>query len=407
MNEVDKKRILFVDDEPRVLDGLRRMLFPMRREWEMSFAESGHEALNIMAKETIDVVVTDMRMPGMSGAELLSEIRKRNPQTVRIVLSGQTKRETIPRSVAPIHQFLSKPCDAETLKSVLVRAFTLRKLLTEDALKRLVSQVEALPSLPSVYHEIVEALQSEDTSIGIVGEIISKDISMSVKMLQLVNSAFFGLPRRISNPSQAVILLGLDTVKSLVLSIHMFSQFDQDKLKDLSLDVIWRHSMAVGGFAKRIAKSEGLDTKIIDDSFMAGMLHDVGKLVLATNFPDKYLSVLTMAKEEGFQVHEAEYEMFHCSHAEVGAYMLGLWGLPDSLIMASAFHHWPINHPDRKLNTLAIVHSANVFDYEVNPARRIGAMTTIDHAYLAELDLSERLPLWRQVCQETIEEGDD
>jgi putative nucleotidyltransferase with HDIG domain len=403
----DKRRILFVDDEPRVLDGLRRMLFPMRHEWEMLFAESGQEALNMMTKDDFDVVVTDMRMPGMSGAEFLSEVRKRNPQTVRIVLSGQTKRDTILRSIAPIHQFLSKPCDADTIKSVLVRAFTLRKLLSEEGLKQLVSQVESLPSLPSIYHEVVEALQSEDTSLGVVGEIISKDISMSAKMLQLVNSAFFGLPRNISNPSQAVVLLGLDTVKSLVLSIHMFSQFDQSKLRGLSLDVIWRHSIAVGGFAKLIAKYEGADTKMMDDAFMAGMLHDVGKLVLATNFPDKYLSVLTTAKDEGIQVHEAEYKMFQCSHAEVGAYMLGLWGLPDSLIMASAFHHCPINHPERNLNTLAIIHLANVFDYEVNPARRIGAIPTIDHNYLTELAINEQLPKWRSICQKSLNEGDD
>jgi len=114
----DKKRVLFVDDEPRILDGRRRMLRSMRHEWKMSFAETGQEALAILANQPFDVVVVDMRMPGMDGVQLLSEVRKRH-QIIRIVLSGTADREAILRAVGLAHQYLSKPCDAETLKSVL------------------------------------------------------------------------------------------------------------------------------------------------------------------------------------------------------------------------------------------------------------------------------------------------
>jgi len=401
----ETRRILFVDDEPRVLDGLRRMLYSMRHEWKMSFVESGQDALLVMATEVFDVIVTDMRMPGMSGVELLNEVRKLHPQTVRIVLSGQTKRETIIRSIAPIHQFLSKPCDAATMKSTLIRAFALRELLTESGLQQLVSQIESLPSLPSVYYEILEALQSDDVSTGLVGEIISKDMGMSAKILQLVNSAFFGLPRHVSDPAQAVIYLGLETVKSLVLSVHLFSQFDQSKCGVISFDTLWRHSLAVGGCAKAIAKSEGLAKMEIDDAFMAGLLHDIGKIVLAINFPQKYKLALELTEKQALTIHEAEHEMFGSGHGEVGAYLLGLWGLPDSLIMASAFHHSPANYPQKRLNPIAIVYVANILEIQENPKRWMGALPKIDQDYLSELGLKARLPQWKKIFNETIKKG--
>ena len=192
-----KKGILFVDEEPNVLSGLRRIMHSMNDEWDMSFAGSAHEALTIMDSRSFDVIVSDMRILCTNGTELLNEVKKKHPQTIRIVLSGQTNRDKILRSISPIHQFLSKPCDTETIKKTLTRAFTLRDLLVNDNLKQLVSQIESLPSLPAIYNEIMEALNSKDASTGKVGEIISKDMGMSAKILQLVNSAFFGLPRRL------------------------------------------------------------------------------------------------------------------------------------------------------------------------------------------------------------------
>ena len=274
----DKKRVLFVDDEPKVLDGLRRMLHPMRHEWDMAFAGSGQEALDILAREPFDTIVTDIRMPGMDGAELLKEVTKRYPRIIRIALSGQTDRETMFRVSSIVHQYLSKPCNAETLKSALVSAWTVRDQLATDGLKELISQIDTLPSLSSLYNEIMEKVQSNKSSTKEVGQIISRDIGMTAKILKLVNSAFFGFPRRISNPVRAVVLLGLDTIKNLILSIHVFSQFDQIKLEALSLDALWDHSMAVGAFAKRIAMVESTDQKSADEAFLSsdGLRHRSG-----------------------------------------------------------------------------------------------------------------------------------
>jgi len=399
----DKKRLLFVDDEPRVLDGIRRMLHSMREEWEISFAGSGREALDAAA-EGFDVIVSDMRMPGMDGSALLNEVRKRYPQTARIALSGQTKKEDILRAVGPVHQFLSKPCDAETLTSTISQALALRDLLADDRLRALLSQMDSLPVLPSLYDELLDELESPDASVNVVEGIVSHDIGMSAKILQLVNSAFFGVRQHISSPGQAVALLGLDAVKALVLSINVFSQFEGTRTKGLSLDAVWRHSMNVAGFAKRIVRAENVGTKTADHAFIAGLLHDAGKLVFAAKLPAEYAETLSLVTRDGTTLYEAERATLGATHAELGAYLLGLWGFSDPIVEAIAFHHEAARSPRREFSTLTAVHVANILDHETSTEGGIGAVSLLDKAYMADLGLAERLSEWNKVCRETLEE---
>ncbi|HLA96697.1 MAG TPA: response regulator, partial [Pyrinomonadaceae bacterium] len=189
--------ILFVDDEPNILEGLQRMLRPLRHEWQMSFANSGAEALALFENEHIDVVVSDMKMPGMDGSELLYAIMQKYPHVIRIILSGYSEKEMVIKTVGTAHQYLSKPCDADILKATVMRVSALRDLLTDETLRRLVSQLPSIPSLPLLYTELIDELGKNEPSTRTVGEIVKKDIGMTVKILQIVNSAFFGLRRRL------------------------------------------------------------------------------------------------------------------------------------------------------------------------------------------------------------------
>lgn len=246
---MDKRRILFVDDEPNILDGLRRMLRSMRNEFDLHFSRSGKEALEIMEKNEFDVVVSDMRMPGMDGAELMAEIMYRYPHSIRIMLTGQADEESILQTVGVVHQFLAKPCDPESLKNILVRASALHRLMVDGKLKDIISSIDALPSLPTVYAKLQEKLRQPEASLDDVGEIISQDIAMTAKILQLVNSSFFGLYQKVESPSRAVKLLGLDTIKALVLGSQIFSEI---KISGglFSAESLWRHSMTVGTLSK-------------------------------------------------------------------------------------------------------------------------------------------------------------
>ena len=399
---LDKKCILFVDDEPRVLQGLQRMLRGLRNNWAMTFVENGQEALEIMAQQTFDIIVSDMRMPGMDGAELLHEVMNRYPQIIRIILSGHSDREMILKSVRTAHQYLSKPCDAETLKSTVTRACSLRELLTSNEMEKIVLKMESLPSLPSLYIEIMDEIQSPDSSVQRVGNIIEKDIGMSAKILQIVNSAFFGMPRHISSPAQAVSLLGLEIVKALVLSVHVFSQFDHSRLKNLSLNSLWQHCTTVGYLSKKIYEGESNDKNFISYALIAGLLHDIGKLILMTNFPEKYDSVVSTVLKQEITLSEIELEVFGVTHSEVGAYLLGLWGLPDLVVEAIAHHHSPHQVPGKVFVPLSAVYVANTIEHEMCPNRRLGAVQPVDVNYLDEVGLAERLPLWRDICQKAM-----
>ena len=295
MDQENKRRILFVDDEQKVLQGLKRMLHSKRREWEMAFALGGKDALEILSQSPVDVLVSDMRMPEMDGVQLLTEVRKRYPETVRIALSGHSDRGMVFKTVQLAHQYLSKPCDAEILISTVSRTCALRDILAEGSLKALVSRVEALPSLPAHYNEMMQALQSPESSSREIGRIISKDMSMTAKILKTVNSAFFGLYRKVSSPSQAVSLLGIEMVRALAMSIRIFSQFDQTRFPYISLDDLWKHSLVTGSFAKVIARAEKQDETVVATAFTGGMLHDLGKLILVMNLSGRYKDAMDVA----------------------------------------------------------------------------------------------------------------
>jgi putative nucleotidyltransferase with HDIG domain len=350
------KKILFVDDEPKLLEGLQRMLRTKRREWDMTFVTSASDALAAMEKEPFHILVTDMRMPGMDGSELLKKVEEFHPQVVRIVLSGHTDKEMILRTVGPAHQYLSKPCDVEALKATLSRACSLSDILSDAGLVRVVSGIESLPSIPSLYSEVLQEINSPEGSLNKVGEIITKDFGMSAKILQLVSSSFFGLPTHVSNPVRACQLLGLETIKALVLSVGIFSQFS--KSRDFSVDALWEHSMSTALLARDMAVKANLGQDSVDDAFMAGLLHDIGKLILMDKTPEEFRQICELANSTNCSALEAEQRVLGTTHAQVGAYLLGIWGLPEPIVEAVAWHHSPKNRHGGTLDTITAVHLA-------------------------------------------------
>ena len=394
-----KKRVLFVDDEANLLQGLRRMSYLMRAEWDMEFAENGTQALALLADAPFDIIVSDMRMPGIDGAQLLNEVRQRYPNIVRIILSGHSDREMILRAAKSSHQYLAKPCDGETLLATIARSCALRELLEHEDLRRLVTAMQTLPSPPTLYAEVVEAAQSPHGSLKQIGEIIHRDMSMTAKILQLVNSGFFGLRQRVTTPLQAVSLLGLEIVQMLILSVQIFRTFDQSKLAGLSLNTLWRHSAAVGGCARSIAQGESYDREMVDHAFIAGLLHDVGKVVLAVNLPELYKQTLVLAQTEKIAAEAAERAIFNTTHAEVGAYLLGLWGLPDCIVEALAYHHNPRTCLHQSFTLLTTVHVANALFHEMDVVDVDSQTAAIDLDYVAQMGLDDRLAFWRERCQ--------
>ncbi|MCH7546912.1 MAG: HDOD domain-containing protein [Planctomycetes bacterium] len=390
----DKKRILFVDDEQNVLDGLRRMLRSMRSEWDMAFATGGDEALEILATKRFDVIVSDLRMPGMSGKQLLAEVRKRHPVIVRLVLSGQADKDSILKSVGPIHQFLQKPCDEEMLKSTICRTIEMGDLFADENLKSMVTELESLPSPPSHQQELMAQFQIPGVSPKLIGESISRDLAMTAKILQLVNSSFFGLRRHVGNPADAVMLLGMDTVRSLVMIMQVFTQVSQDEIKGFSQDALLSHSIAVATIAKKIAQTEGMHPAEAEDAYLAGLLHDVGKLVFAAKRPEEFAEALAVARSQHLSGEEAERQVIGASHSEIGAYLLGLWAFETPIVDAALYHHCPGKHGCSRFSISTAVHVANAIVRQ-DPNTNHAAELDIDREYLDRIGVGNRLGAWQ------------
>jgi len=401
-----KSRVLFVDDEQNILDALRRMFHDMRDEWDMAFAPGGREGLAMMAEGPFDVAVSDMRMPGLDGAEFLGEVRRLYPQTVRIILSGHSDQEMIMRTVKPAHQFLHKPVKPEELKRLIRRAARLKNVFLEDAVKDVVSTIDSLPSAPRIYLELIEEIAKDTCSAKSVADLVSLDVGMSAGILKLVNSAFFGQRERISSIAHAVNLLGTEIIKSLIVYLDFFTKFNKAAFPDFDLEMLWGHSLTAGLFARTIAKANGAPDSLTDECHIAGLLHDVGKLVLAVNFEARYAQVLARCRAENRTVWEVEKQLLKTSHAEVGAYLLGLWGLSDQVVTAVLHHHEPANAAGGDFSPLTAVHAANVLAHEQVVIHAGFARRALDTEYLGAVGCLEKIAVWREACAAALPEED-
>ncbi len=398
---MNRQQILFVDDEPMLLQGLQRLLRPFRTEWDTAFVESGRAALELLAERHFDVIVSDMRMPGMNGAELLQEVMRRYPAMVRIVLSGHADKELVSQCVGVAHQYISKPCDPEQLKTLIRNACLLSSKLVDDEVKRVIGAIDRLPSVPEVYLELKAALKEEEADPRKLGAILRKDIGMTAKILKLVNSSFFGLRRTISDPQDAVAYLGIDTVKTLVLTNSIFEQSKPFQTRFFGISDVWQHSMTVAAGAKAIARAEGLDAVRVEDAFVGGILHDVGVLILASNFPDTYDKVADLVITEQLLIPTAEQEFFGATHAEVGAYLLGLWGLPAPILGIVSLHHRAYLEDATALTPLLAVHAADVL-CGIDDHHPLFETGRLDQAVFEKAGLWERRETWASLVHEAI-----
>ncbi|MFA7418574.1 MAG: response regulator [Melioribacteraceae bacterium] len=381
-----KPKILFVDDEKQIIDGFKRGFHTYRNEWDLFYALSGEEALNIIEGNQINVVISDMRMPGMNGAELLAEVKKKHPETIRIILSGHSDEEMIMKSVNVAHQFLSKPCDKGTLIETINRTFHVRQYLRNDHLIKLINGIEELPRLPQIFVQLENMFNSDNISLNKVAELISKDVGLSAKILQIVNSAFFGLPTKIADLEQAVGLLGINIIKSLLLFLELHKSREGADLPSAFLTQIFNHSLKVATYSKIIYEYEKGGSIACKEAYAAGLLHDIGKLVLIQL--DGYKTLLV--DEENQSIHELEYEKFNVTHAEVGAYLLTIWNLPSVIVEAVAFHHSAIKND--KFDMSVAVHFANQF-----AKSKPEAENEVGHS-----PFEGKIEIWKKLCDLSI-----
>jgi HD-like signal output (HDOD) protein len=340
------------------------------------------------------VVIANFDLADMGGAELLNRIRVSHPRIIRFVTVAQAMKEKGTFDIAGGHQLLAVPFDPATVKSAIERALEANYGMS-GSMRELVNRIRTFPTIPSLYVEVVNALKNPDATTADIAAIIAKDMAMTTKLVQVLNSAYFGLPRSITDPTEAVGILGFETVKSLIMTIKVLSQFDKVKPVYFSIDSIWRHSTNVARTARVMTLLETGDTECSGAAYTAGLMHDLGKVILAANFDSQYHGAHTIARKQHTPLWDVERDIFGASHGEMGAYLLNLWGLSPAVVQAAALHHHPSYSGDKAFSPLTAVHVANALEYEETGENDGLPVPEIDMAYLQTLGLEKRVQIWR------------
>ncbi len=390
-------RIVFVDDEPHIVRALKRSMQTIENNWDMEFCQSGPEALAALERQPADILLTDMRMPGMDGAELLNIVRTKYPDTIRVVLSGYADKDCVYRTVGPAHAYLEKPCEINVLHDTLVRPLALRQILGDNDLRKVLGGMTNLPSIPEVFAQLLAELTSQDASTGTVAKIVERDMAMTAELLKLTNSSYFAIGARITSALGVVKILGLDVVQSLVLKIGIFREFAGRADLGRSIESLSAYSLKLGHLAEAFALEAGASTAEAKAAYCAAMLTPIGSLFLLDARTEEYEGVFSLIGND-LPLYVAEQAKFGVNHNLIGAYLLSLWGFSDLIVEAVTFAYTPSLCKSQNNHILTFVHAAialgpkfPLLPPDVTPPR------ILDMAYLVECRFDNKINHWHRL----------
>ncbi|SEL09801.1 HD-like signal output (HDOD) domain, no enzymatic activity [Kosakonia sacchari] len=357
-------QVMFVDDEARILSGIERALMMQDSEWECRFATSGHEALSLLEETPADVVVSDMRMPLMDGAEFLAQVRDRWPGTIRIILSGYSEPEATVRMLGVAHRFVAKPCDSTQLLAMVANALALRTLFKDPTVVKLVGKINQLPPAPKVFAEINRLLANPGTNTREIAELLASDPALSARIMQLANSAWFSRGAQIHDINNAIVHLGQEQVKLLVLASQVYA----DATTDPYVDKLQQTALRASKLAARISMHREREAT-------AALLANIALLI-----PE-----LRTTRDEA-TTEQGDIPL----RAAIGAYLLALWGLPMDIVEAVAGHVQPSRSAEKTFGMLGVVHVAVTLANHGVPDKR----------YLEQTGMLDQLPVWQEMLND-------
>lgn len=371
--------------------------------WTFAVSASAHEALAHIESKPCDAVVTNDQLSDMDGFRLLDTIQQRFPKTHRVILADLENPRIAVKSTGITHQCLPKPIDSDLLRVTLERVFNLNIWLSNPTVRELLACMKVVPSPPDLYLTIVRVLRDPESNLEEVSKKASQDPAMAAKLLQLANSAALGLRHKVVTVEEAIGYLGLEMTRSLVLLAHTFSYCNRSRATNSRVDRLWKHSLSTGSLARRIAREEECSREVTDETFLAGLLHDIGELLFIVNLPTEYQAALTRARDARIPTWQAEFDQFGATHAELGAELMAMWNLPMSVVEVLALHHHPSKLLSSGFGPLAAVHVADFLEQEFSVSKEYGEGAVIDVPYLADLGVAGKLDSWRESCREELQ----
>jgi putative nucleotidyltransferase with HDIG domain len=385
-------KILFVDDEPAILRTLRRTLRHLPKSDQIDLESDPLAAMERLQRNDYDLVISDMRMPRCSGHQVLAQAARCNPRCVRAVLSGYSGEEETAKAVHYAHLFIAKPFDPNTITDLIERARTLQSMPLSDPLRRCLGGLKALPPIPKLFTTLNQALTGDPNAASLedIAAILGQDIVMASKILQLANSSFFGGRTTVMSVEQAVKLLGILLLSGLVLQHELFAKSNLPDPLESWREELNRESLATAALAARIAQQQGLDSAQCDEAYLAGLLHDVGRLALVAESPSIDIAKNLRNIQRGSELCREEEALFGSHHGWAGAYLLRLWGFSEAVVNAVAWHHHPSRSGIEGFSTLTLTHVADALTRSESDG-----MAELDHEYLQRIGCHGELDAWR------------
>ena len=395
----DFGRILVLIDDLAALAQAEPLFAELPEKWKVTVSQNSEDALCKLGQVEFDLIFVDLKAGSFAGLQFLHKVWSKHPDTIRFLLSDSMAPDLMVSCALGPHQVLLKPLDANAIRNAIDRAGLVTRLFQNKDVQSLVSRIRTFPSRPTVYIEVMKELRSSTASAQTVGELVARDLAISTKLLQITNSAFFGFNRPVTSPADAVLLLGMETTASLVLGIEAFSRLDNVKLLYFSTDQVWKHCQAVANSARAIAEYVTSDSELAHDAYTAALLHDIGKLALAANLHETYRDALNLGREKNLPAYEVERQAFGATHAEAGAYLLSLWGLPGKIIEAVSAHHLPARELSSEFTALTALHLANKLENALSDPRSGTEEIQLDLDYPTELRVVEQLDTFREIVR--------
>lgn len=393
-----KKRILFVAGVTSEIAELHDEF--MSRQggyWESYVADCGLDALDYLAETPCHAVVADLRLEDMTGVQVLNQAARAQIRALRVLLVDPGDLQSLIRCVGGVHQFLIKPCVARRLELALERMQKMDGWLPSLRVHELVGRLPKMPSPPTSYNELAVELHTGEPRRDVVAGLLARDPVITAKLLQLVNSASYGDAPEQSDPMLALSGQGLDTIKELVELAHQYSHFNATQGSGFSPQSLWEHSQRVSRVAGWIAEAAGAGDDVVKLSVTAGLLHDVGKVAVAANLPRQFNEAQFTARAQKLKFWEAEQQQLGATHAEVGGWMMCVWGLPLSVVEAVTLHHHPGRLATRRFTPLTAVHVANAFA-KASSIEQVH--DELDMAYIDAVRVRHRLgEWWEHACE--------
>jgi HD-like signal output (HDOD) protein len=384
------KRILFIDDEPALLESLTRVMRPLKNEWEIQVERSPQAALDRLSKERFDVVVTDLRLPVLNGVPVVSQVMERSPDAIRVTLSSPVEPANQQITLPPSHHVMARSDDLENLRETVERISRMRVRMHDENMRALISEIDGLPAVPAVCHELNRTLAQNDFSMREVASVVEKDPAICAKILQLVNSPFFGLNRKLTQLHDAVSYLGTSMLKNLVASVTLWRTLEGVRPSAIAqLSRVHGRCQRVGGLARRMMSKDRVRA---EEAFVSGLLHDIGVTMLIAYLPERYDRITAEMLNTGLSFYEVERSLYSVDHAEIGAHLLDAWGLPFQVLEAVAFHSSAPNLRHTRLEPGDAVYIAQALLDARDRDQHLDEC--IDTSYLEQLGVQDQLAEW-------------